>query len=390
MKKICKLITVLLVIITYTGCSNENTLNLNEVYEYVFDAGTITNLDYKFANEYLASVNDNYGGGCTAVAKVNSKGDTLVGRNLDLNISNKPAYIFKVDVDGLYKSINLTYTFRDISPDYDLIKNNRLEGDFVKIMPFMADDVLNEKGLYIEINMRNPENWPTGESKFSCSGTNPNSKERVYVSELTRYIADHCATVDEALEYVKTLDLYTQDGYWNFCFLLADATGHYGVLEIADDEIVWNDYACAQTNFYLNEKLSSIQEYGTGQGRYKVVTEGIEDVEDEEGMFNLIDKASYFQFYDFENCKYDYRYELVAASPELTSSFVENEENRELIEGMLVEYTKPLKSMSRKELQDANEYWESTFTEVINCNERTIFVRFFEDNNKTITLSFDE
>lgn len=106
-------------------------------------------------------------------------------------------------------------------------------------------------------------------------------------------------------------------------------------------------------------------------------------------MFALMDKASYFQFYDFENCNYDYRYELVAAAPELTSSFVENEENRELINGMLAEYTKPIKSMTRQQLRDANEYWESSFTEVINCNNKTIFVRFFEDDNKTITLSFD-
>lgn len=397
MKKLSIIITILVLILTCSACSNnekveeakQNTLDVKEIFEYVFDAGTLTSLDYEFANEYMASVNDNYGGGCTAIAKVNSNGDTLVGRNLDLNISNKPAYFFKTDVEGLYKTINLTYTFRDISPDYELVKDGVLEGDFIKIMPFMADDVLNEKGLYIEVNMRNAESWPTGEPKFSCPGTNPDSKERVYISELTRYIGDHCATVDEALEYVKTLNLYTQDGYWNFCFLIADATGHYGVLEIANNEIIWNDYAPAQTNFYLNEKFSSIQEYGTGQGRYKTVIEGIKDVETEEEMFTLIDKTSYFQFYDFENCEYDYRYELVAITPELTSSFVENEKNRELIEGIITEYSKPIKSMTRQQLQDANEYWESTFTEVINCNNKTIFVRFFEDDSKTMMLSLD-
>ena len=43
--------------------------------------------------------------------------------------------------------------------------------------------------------------------------------------------------------------------------------------------------------------------------------------------------------------------------------------------------------MSRQELQDACKYWESIFTVVANCNNRTIRVRFFEDNDKTFTFT---
>lgn len=34
--------------------------------------------------------------------------------------------------------------------------------------------------------------------------------------------------------------------------------------------------------------------------------------------------------------------------------------------------------------------WESSFTDVINCTEKTLFVRFFENEEKTMTLDFNK
>ena len=50
---------------------------------------------------------------------------------------------------------------------------------------------------------------------------------------------------------------------------------------------------------------------------------------------------------------------------------------------------KDIRELTRQEQQDANEYWETIFTEVVNCNNRTLFVRFYEDDSKTLTLTFD-
>ena len=362
---------------------------VDKIYDYVFDAGTYTDLDYDYASKYFLEHYDNYGGGCTAVAKVNSKGEMLVGRNMDLNISNKAAYVFRTDVEGCYKTVNLMYTFRDYSPDYEDVLENGLPEEFNKIMPFLADDVLNEKGLYVEVNMRYGEYWPTGEVKYSCSGTNPEAEEKVYMFTLSRYIGEHCATVEEAIEYVKSLNVFSQDGYWNYCFMIADASGHYGLLEFALNQVIWHDYQPAQANFYIDPTLQEFEELKAGVGRYNKVMEGIDAVESEEDMFKLIDSASYFQFYDPENCQFDYRSENVGALAFASYDVCMDENYKDFLDAAMSQMSMEVKSKTRQQLRDANEYWESAFTEVINCNNRTLFVRFYEDDNLTLKLTVE-
>ena len=389
--KITLLIFIITISMSLFGCNEKQTsqIELQEVFDHVYDIGTFTSLDYEYANEYFAKENDNWGGGCSAIAKTLDNGQTIVGRNMDLNISNKAAYIFRTDVKDCYKTINLVYTFRDISPDYDEIQTKGLSEEFTKVLPFMADDVLNEKGLYIEVNMRNGEFWPTGESKFSCKGTNPNSDTRVYMFEIARYVGEHCATVDEAVEYVKTLNVYSKDGYWNYCFLIADASGHYGVLEFVNDYVIWNDYQPAQTNFYVNKLANYAEELKCGKGRYDVLMNGIDKVQTEEDMFELMDSVTYYQVYDPYNCNFDPRSENVGVMPFATYDMIMQDEYKEIIYEAINVVGKEVLSLTRQQQQDKNEYWESSFTEVINCNEKTLFVRFFEDDSRTIKLSFE-
>ena len=390
MKKFINVITILLILFMVCACEKEDTelhRDVEEIYEYVFDAGTYSKLDYDYAHDYFVKEYDNYGGKCSAIAKTLDNGQLIVGRNMDLNISNKCAYVVRTKVDGCYETLGLAYTFRDISPEYNDVKEKGLNGEFTKVLPFMCDDVLNTEGLYVEINMRNGEFWPTGEPKFSCSGTNPESDQRVYMFELPRYIGEHCATVDEAIEYVKTLDVYSKDGYWNYCFLLADATGHYGVLEFAMDTVIWNDYQQCQTNFYVNEDIQSIEELKCGVGRYDYLIGHIDEVESETDMFNLMDDVSYYQIYDPSTCKFDVISEDVGALPFASYDFVV--ENREIVTEIMQEYGNLVRSLSREQQQAENEYWESSFTEVINCNYKTLYVRFFENESKELLLSFD-
>ena len=378
----CMLLSSLGTLFVSNKIEENKYCEVEQIYDYVFDAGTYTDLDYEYAEQYFLDHYDNYGGGCTAVAKVNKAGEMLIGRNMDLNISNKAAYVFRTDVEGCYKTVNLMYTFRDYSPDRDEVLENGLPEEFSKVMPFFADDVLNEKGLYVEVNMRYGEFWPTGEPKYSCSGTNPDAEEKVYMFTLGRYIGEHCATVDEAIEYVKSLNVYSQDGYWNYCFLIADKTGHYGVLEFGLNEVIWNDYQPAQANFYIDETLQSFEELKAGLGRYSLVMEGRDAVETEEDMYKLMDDASYFQYYDYKNCKFDYRSENVGALAFATNDVLMDEKFKGLVTTLMDNMCDTVKALDRQALRDANEYWESAFTEVINCNKGTLFVRFFEDDDQ--------
>lgn len=360
---------------------------LEKVFDYVYDLGTYYCYDVEAADAYFAEEYDDWGGKCTAVEKTLDDGSVIVGRNMDLNISNKAAYMYRTKIKGCYETINLTYTFRDISPDAELIEKEGITSEFRNLVPFMADDVLNSEGLYIEINMREGEFNADGTAKFSCSGTNPASDKRIYMFEVPRYVGEHCATVDEAVEYVKSLDIYSKDGYWNYAFLMADATGHYGVLEFAQNKVLWNDYQQAQANFYIDKEMNAIEDYKTGVGRYNTVMDGVKNVKNEDDMLELMKSVNYFSFYSPESCKFDVRPECVGHG--ITYDMVMDPANYDYIMSMIKKEGDVVNSMTRQELQNKNEYWESSFTEVINCSEKTLFVRFFENDEKTIKLDFN-
>ena len=375
--------------------TNENTM-LKELHERVFDAGTYTKLDYEYADKYFKDTFDEWkkDGLCTAVCKVTKDGTMMVGRNMDLTICNKAAYVMRTAVTGHYKTVGLAFTFRSVSPDYEQVIKEGITPHFRKVLPFLCDDVLNEKGLYVEINMRNGETWPTGDSKFGCSGTNPESKRRVYLFELVRYIGEHCATVDEAIEYVKTLDIYSMYGHEihsdNYCFMIADATGHYGVMEFAQNRMIWHDYQQAQANFYLDKDLYAIQTLKAGIGRYNTVMEGIGKVETKEDMLNLMNKVTYFQTYFPDKCQFDNRSEFVGFIPFWTFDYLMNEIKEEEFKVMIGYVQKFIENSSTKDLRDLGILWQSIFTEIVDCNARKLFVRFYEDDTKTLELSLDD
>ncbi|MCQ2609957.1 MAG: hypothetical protein MJ151_04120, partial [Lachnospiraceae bacterium] len=341
------------------------------------------------AEKFYAKNYDKWGGGCSCVAKNLDDGRVILGRNMDLDISNKCAYVVRTDCKGKYKTIGLAYTFRDYSPDYEEVKKNGIPEEFGKILPFICDDVMNEKGLYIEVNMRNGEVWPGGQDKFACSGTNPFSKDRVYMFGLPRYIGENCATVEEAVKLAKTLNVYSEDKYWNYCFMMGDAFGNYGLLEFCANEVYWIPRQVGQTNYYINDFASLIQDQKTGLGRLETLKKGIDSVKTKEDMFNLIDSVTYFQVYDPYHCKFDPRSENIGTFYGVTYDLVMNEELKPAIMSILEAYGAPVRKMSRQELRDANAYWESSFTEVVDCQDKTIMVRFFEDDELKYELSFD-
>ena len=360
---------------------------VTDVYNYVVDAGTITSIDYDFIREMYANGND-LTGGCSAIAKVTDDGTMLVGRNMDLYFSNNPAYVVRTAAEGCYETIGVAYSFMADWPTYEQVLAEGLSEEQYKELPFITTDIMNSEGLFVEINMRNAEFWVSGDSKFACSGTNEDSDERVYAQCLGRYIAENCADVDAAVEYVNGLDIFTGDSKysWNFCFILADASGHYGLLEIAGNKVAWLDYQPCQTNFYLDEELAVIEEYQCGLGRYDYLMSRIDAVQSEEELYQLMDQVSYFGIYS-EDCPYDVYSEFVGTYPWWTNEYMADEANRDEIESVLAGFREKVGSYDEQTLRDRGTSWLSVFTTIANCNEKTMNVRFFEDAAKTLTLT---
>ena len=364
-------------------------IKMTKVLDHVLDAGTYTSLNFEAVKSFMKNRSNGIGG-CSAIAKVLDSGETIVGRNMDLNISNKSAYVIRTKINGNYETVGLSYYY-DIFPDYEDVLENGMPEELYNLLPFVSTDVLNEKGLYIETNMRTGECWPNGDSKFGCPGTNESATEVIRSSILPRILCEHCSTVNEAVEYAKKLNICIGDNNstaWNFCFLMADATGNYGVLEIAANKLFWHEKAQAQTNFYLAKELNQIELYKAGLGRYDYLMNNIDKVHNENDMYELMKSVSYFQIYNPENCKFDLRSEFVGTEGHWTSDWLLDDNNKDELFKYINKTGQKIRTMTRKEKQDQNKYWESAFTEVVNCNKKTLFVRFFEDDKHTLTLNF--
>lgn len=399
-KRILSIMLALILIGLMTGCGQKSS-TLREVDEYFYETPTYTSLDYEFANNYFAENNDNWGGGCSAIsAEINGK--RLVGRNMDLNISNKCAYVVRTDIPGKYETFGLAYTFRDVSPDYETLKETGLGETFEKVLPFMCDDVVNSEGLHIEINMRHGEKDKNGNDIFGVEHTNKNASERIYVFNLTQYIALNCKDLDEVREYLKNdIDVYSQKDYWNYSFVITDASGNSALLEFGNRQYYWvekdENGVVAQTNFYVNKECNEKEDIKTGLGRYDTLMKEIKDVKNETELYELMKKVSYSWYYtDYYECKknhFDPRSEIIGeeneAGIELTYDLVMSDEMEETISSVLSQMGAYVNSLSREEQQAQNTYWESTFTEVVNPAEKTIKVRLFENENKMYKISFN-
>ena len=362
---------------------------LTELLPRVFDAGTWTELDIESSLRAFLGFEAGWGGHCSAIAKRTDAGHMLVGRNMDLNISEKPAYVVRTKVPGHCATVGLSY-FYAVVPDYADVKEHGLDENTLALLPFLCTDVMNEHGLYMETNMRTGECWPNGESKYACSGTNPGAALHVPAGLLPRLVGECCTDVDEALEYVKTLDVYTASGSavaWNYCFMMADASGRHGLLEIAANRIFWREGQCAQTNFYVTPELAATEQYKAGLGRYEFLTQNISNVQNSEDMYDLIRKVSYFRIYDPDSCLFDPRSEFVGLKGAFTSDYLTEDANREEVWAYMREIGAGARTLTREQMQKVNKYWESTFTLVADCTEKTLFVRFFEDDSRTLTLS---
>lgn len=414
-KTIMNFLAMMPFIVILAGCNN-NTIGVKELEPYLFETKTYKKLDYSYADKYFAETNDNWsGGGCSAITKTIDGNHRIVGRNMDLNISNNCAYIIKTDA-GKYKTIGLQYTFRDISPKYDYVKKHGVTAEWSKLIPFYCDDVMNDQGLYIELNMRHGEEGPDGKDLFSCSGTNPNSNKRIHMFEIPRYISENCASISEAKEYVKTLDVYSKNHNWNYCFLLADKLGKASLLEFSSNQIHWIDeenvtnhqleyldeseyfgtlnyHAIAQTNFFINEDAFSKQDTKSGFGRMQTLQANIDSVNSKQDMYNLMKKVAYSNFYKpYEECKtnhFDPRDELIGEAEGLTAQVVMSPEMEPRISEYLNAASESFHAMTREEQREANQYWESSFTEVVDINEKSIFVRFYENENSKYLITFD-
>lgn len=378
-----------------TSCSR-NEFDFKIVKDYLIEMPTYKTVDYDYAEQWFRDNPIRDVGGCSAVAKDvgnDAEHHVLVGRNMDYSYSKKCAYIIRTDEPGLHKTLGFAYATNKTSPDFEFVKKHGVGNEWRKIAPFFCTDVINDQGLYCEIDMRNIEYDEDGHNKFWCSGTNEGmGLPDVHMVALTRFVVGHCSTVNDAVRYVTdNLNVFNKEDEWNFSFLLADATGHYGVLEFDNNDVHWNDGADGancQTNYFISPQMQTSSKIKFGIGRKLYLDNNIKNVTDTWSMFNLINQLSYSNVYKGRYCPFDMRSEtsdLITDVPYewLMPDFTEKDHPDEVAQVYkeIDDKLRELEKLPEEERRKLSWYWQSTFTEVVDIFNRSIHIRMFEDPN---------
>jgi len=279
----------------------------------VLDLGTYTKVDDK---SNLAYINERMDGNfnvtdmgsmqCSCCIKpVTIKGEKVVlyGRNMDLPVTHCPAYVFRIAEPGKYKTVNIGY-LNNLQETFDQIAETRsMEKGIYDRIPYNVTDAMNEKGLVIEANIRSA--W----RPLNCQGTNP-GKMRISSANVTRYFADHCGTIEEVLAATKNLDIYTPNSNcmtWHVGLAMMDATGRYGVMEFANNKVIWHEGHPGQTNFWIDKRARKVSGNDCGNGRWASLMAGYNNIKTMDDMLRNMEKIWYTSLFrdDVEKMTYD-------------------------------------------------------------------------------------
>lgn len=286
---------------------NRKYTNFTDLGNYVIDCDRHRYFDFQKALDYTHRRFDiGRTLACSALATKTKSGDVLIGRNLDLTVSQFPCYITHIKY-GKYDTLNFTYEemFPKSKTYEELLRNGVIDAEYYNVLPMLASDSMNSEGLYIEYNMRNYE------EQFICMGTNPTAPIRACTISLPFLVASNCATVKEALHYMRTeLNLYTLldetiASGWNLCCMIGDATGAYGLIEIANDEIKFLPEQHGQGNYYIYPEYNSTSREQSGYGRLQFGLERIDTIQTEAQMTALMDAIMWKN--EILNIPYAYR-----------------------------------------------------------------------------------
>ncbi len=370
--------------------SEESNLIGDVLGDYVIELPLITEIDYEAGLKKNKEMFGKFG--CSGIAKVLDDGDTIVGRSFDLYYSNNPAYVIKTDVEGFYKTVGLAYNTFDGHTFEDVEKNGVTQDELLTLL-FFTEDIMNEKGFYIEANMR--EKQPDDTGIAISTGTNPDAEVSLTFPAVVRYLGERCATVDEAIELVNSLNVCGMSNgkvNWGGGYLMADASGHYGVLELIDNKLIWTDGQNCQTNFYINAEYKDKATLGAGTGRYELLQSEIDSVKTDDDMTALMKKVRYTQKYDPYNSLFDPRSEICGQGENyaqvggiLTLAMAADDQYKDTILTWMEESGSKVRAKSVQELKDEGTEWLSVWQTTANCNEKSIKVVFYEDD----ALTFD-
>ncbi len=350
-----------------------------DVGNYLLIQEDVLYSEYAAVLENIAQRHDVFRGGCTATAKRNRKGDVILGRNMDVEISQNPAVMTRI-VGGPYETVSFYYG--GIATPYSYAQLDEIDADlaFLRRCAFNGTDALNEAGLYVEANMREMD----AERDLYCPGTNP-GKPRACMLSVPALVTANCATVPEALAFLKdSFDWYTL-GYhsvplrWNLAFMIGDALGNYGLVEFANNRIYFTPCANGQGNYYIHPEIAEYADVGSGYGRLAAALEGLAECETAEDMLHNMEACMWRREILDPGCL---GYSDVVDSLKARRASTPEELQRRM-EAEMVPHQAAAREFyagNEKPLRDDGAIWTTGFNFGVNCAEKRLLLRLWEND----------
>ena len=264
------------------GCKNEPKEDFKYIravapylHEVVFD-------DYVFDSNRL-TVQD-YTGSCSVVRNGN-----FVGRNFDYFYNNVPDFVVRMNAkEGRYASIGVAQT--SLFKEDDLLSNN-INKEYMKLVPNVMMDGINEKGVFVCNNV-------VANEFVRNQGTDP-TKEDMGVWFIARKILDKAATADEAIEIMKSYNIVGDlFGIENLHFMICDSNKTYVAEIIGSDLVIKEKTGDNQimTNFLCN--ADTMHDHPSGIERYNILKANYSMGSSFKGMQDLLFKARFSQSFN--------------------------------------------------------------------------------------------
>jgi len=331
---------------------------------------------------------------CTGIVKHNSKGEVIMGRNQDLELSNYPVFIAHY-VGGKYEAVSFNYNNYGLIRYDEYQKGVELPENFREMMAAASCDAFNDAGLYIQADMR------TAKGHMS-SGTNPGAK-RVCMGTLAAFVSQNAATVKEALAYLNTLDIFspgaTDDGQsraeWDGGYMIGDATGEYGLVEFGRNGVYFTPYQTFQSNYYIHPLLSERAVINHGHGRASTLLDGLMDVQTEQEILENQKKARYHFMMEEPSWKYYSDVESLANVNERRT--LSPEEQAALFDAEIIhaggiddnlEKLAAYYAGDESGLRGDETIWMGSITSGVNCATKHAIIQMWEKDDTTIEIQW--
>ena len=338
---------------------------------------------------------------CTEVRKGN-----FVGRNLDWYINNDATAIIKMNhTDDHYASIGVTGCFPEFS---NAMAKSGEFNDAYKYLPFKTVDGINEKGLYIGVNVAptgetsfDPETWEPYAFGHGANHTNPSSDMHYCVNYLVRIVLDRASSVEDAKKLIDSIDWceavnFPAEGYSQALHWLICDSKQSVVLDFVDNKAVYTE-APSNTEPSLGNIMTNFTNCLYAKGLIQICACGLErwDIinanyastpETFEGMQNLMSKVWYSQAYTIDPSSHDFWftewYDLGYSSAFMYKNYdlCESEEFCGPVRNYLKVFDDPANWHS-----DDSPLWYTTHTSIYNLENKTLRVLLHEgrDEQKT-------